>query len=240
MCSDEILALISGHIDACNTEQEEAQLREHLKTCEPCRRLLATYEQADCGIAALEQEVPDGFTTAVMDAVRQTPQAGKKKSRRLPFGRGTAIAAVAAALLLVLGAGRLWIPEESTASISDATLTQDTQTTPAKTPADAALEAGRAVDSDAANIDCAALAEAENCQVAVIYGAQSGEFSELQCAEALILDGGAVRYRVTNAQIDQLDAAYGDGLPIVRFQPSDFDDSADAAAYLIVTPEAAP
>ena len=101
MNCDQALELLSGHIDQCNTPEEEAQLQAHLASCASCRAVLAAYEELDCGLSALRMEPPASLLQGVMDAVRRE-EAAKKKIRRFP-ARGVAATAVAAALLLVVG-----------------------------------------------------------------------------------------------------------------------------------------
>ena len=109
MQCQEALELLSGHIDGANTPEQEAALKEHLSSCQSCREILKAYVEIDAGIGAFAEEPPASFTESVMQAVRQEPRKAAK-SRRF-FGRGTAFAAVAAALVLVLGSGAVKLPQ---------------------------------------------------------------------------------------------------------------------------------
>ena len=97
----EALELLSGHVDAVNTPEEEAQLQAHLASCPACRAILTAYEEADRGLSALQTEPPAALVQGVMNAIRSETAAGKKV-RRFPL-RGFAATAVAAALLLAVG-----------------------------------------------------------------------------------------------------------------------------------------
>ncbi len=88
---NEILLLLSGHIDRENTTEEELQLQTHLASCARCRALLADYEAIDLGVAALSAEPPEALASSVM--ARLKPPARK---RRFYFGGGTLAAAVIA------------------------------------------------------------------------------------------------------------------------------------------------
>ena len=109
MCkNEEMLLLLSGHLDGCNTAEEEAMLEAHVAECPDCRRILTEYERFDAGIGDLTQEPPAGFTAGVMRAIKEDqPKAVDKKPRRFTFGFATAVAAVAAVFLLAIGSGML-------------------------------------------------------------------------------------------------------------------------------------
>ena len=109
MCkNEEMLLLLSGHLDGCNTPEEEAMLEAHMAECPDCRRILTEYERFDAGIGDLTQEPPAGFTAGVMRAIKEDqPKAVDKKPRRFTFGFATAAAAVAAVFLLAIGSGML-------------------------------------------------------------------------------------------------------------------------------------
>ena len=95
-CEDAML-LLSGHLDHVNTEQEEAALQAHLCSCKMCRDILSAYEQADAGIASLQEKAPADLRANVMAKI-------KKENRKRKF-RPWAGIAVAAALVLAVGVG---------------------------------------------------------------------------------------------------------------------------------------
>lgn len=96
-CEDALL-LLSGHLDGENTTEEEAALRAHLDGCASCRALLAEFEAADRGVAALEAEPPKALYDGVMGQIRR-----RRPARRYLWGG----AAAAAVLAVLLAAGRL-------------------------------------------------------------------------------------------------------------------------------------
>ena len=142
MCKNEkMLLLLSGHLDGCNTSEEEAMLQAHLAQCPDCRRILTEYEKIDAGIADLTQAPPANFTANVMRAVQAEPRrAEPKKPRRFSFGFGTAAAAVAAVLLLAIGAGRLPQLSLGSAKLSDAAVPEPKEAWPAAAAEEPAAE----------------------------------------------------------------------------------------------------
>lgn len=115
MNCEDALCLISGHIDGQNTAEEEALLQAHLESCASCREILQAYQAVDQGVAALEEEPPQGLAEAVMEQILQHPSQ-RSHRRRLFLGSGTAVAAVAAVLALLLFTGRLPNLNQSRAS----------------------------------------------------------------------------------------------------------------------------
>ena len=115
MTCETALLYISGHIDGVNTEEEELALQAHLSGCAECRAVLAAFAEAEAGLQELEVRPPEGFAKGVMYRIGQ--QTGtEKKSRFRFFGPGTAIGAVAAILVLMLGTGLIKLPTHKTAS----------------------------------------------------------------------------------------------------------------------------
>jgi len=107
MICKEAMLLISGHLDQVNTEEEELQLQAHLKDCAACRELLALLRGQDAAIGAMTQEAPPSLCGNVMQAIRQD-MAAKKRQRR-----AWRSAAVAAALVAVIGIGSLALPKKA-------------------------------------------------------------------------------------------------------------------------------
>lgn len=97
------IALLSGHLDGCNTEAEEASLQAHLAACPACRARLEDYRRQDEALHTLfQEEVPEGFTARVMQAL--PPRAAAPKKRKAWYLRpSAAMGAAAAALLLLVG-----------------------------------------------------------------------------------------------------------------------------------------
>ena len=69
MKCEDVLLLISGHIDGENTAEEEQLLQAHLCDCEDCRRVLQAYEAADAGLMQAKEPAPEGLCADVMAAV---------------------------------------------------------------------------------------------------------------------------------------------------------------------------
>ena len=68
---EEFAPLLSAYFDGELTEEESAAVRAHLSECEDCRARLDEYAQLSGAMLALgEEDVPEGFTARVMDAVR--------------------------------------------------------------------------------------------------------------------------------------------------------------------------
>ncbi len=257
MCKNEkMLLLLSGHVDGCNTPEEEARLQTHLAECPDCRRVLEEYEALDAGIAGLSRGMPENFTANVMRAVEAEPRkAAPAKPRKFTFGFATAAAAVAAIVLLAIGSGKLpqlgststklfdfsrksAVAMEPAAAEEEAPAAAEPMPAPEAEPEAAALEAPSAAARDGvlpANVDCAALARAEQRPVGLLF-ADPGSLPEIADAPSLPLDGGT-RYTVTQKTLDDLAARF-DGLQI--FEPEGYLPEDDNPAYLIVAQPGSP
>lgn len=238
MCKNEqMLILLSGHLDGCNTPEEEARLEAHLAQCPDCRTTLEEYRRGDALLASLRQQAPADFTANVMRAVEAEPRkVVQAPKRKWHFGYATAVAAIAA--VVILAAGSLPGPGAGSAKLSmSADLAQTTEEAPqAAEPEAAPFEApqtsfAEAQDADflPANVDCAALARAEHCPVGLIY-ADPSDLGELSDAPSLPLSGG-VRYSVTQKTLDALRARYEE---MQVYEPEGYLPADDNPAYLIV------
>ena len=97
MKCNQILPLLSGHLDGANSEIEERRLQQHLKTCRHCRELLARLEENDALLASQEAQPPADLTNRIMSQIRKEekkPRLGKR------FIVSTAATGLAAAALL--------------------------------------------------------------------------------------------------------------------------------------------
>lgn len=94
--------LIQRSIDQETTSQEEAALQEHLSACDGCRALYETYQLMDKKLTATQEEPPEALTGAIMNSIRAEKRQKNSKQWFKRF-RFTAIAAVAAVLVLVFG-----------------------------------------------------------------------------------------------------------------------------------------
>lgn len=105
MKCEDVLLLISGHLDGENTLEEEQLLQAHLCSCEDCRNVLRAFEEVDAGLAELKESAPDGLRGDIMAQIKKETS---KKKRRPWYGL-----AVAAALTLVIGVSAIMdLPEE--------------------------------------------------------------------------------------------------------------------------------
>ena len=250
MCeNEEMLLLLSGRLDGCNTPEEEARLDIHLAECPDCRRVFEEYKALDAGLAGLTRKAPVNFTANVMRAVEAEPAAAApKKNRRWTFGFGTAAAAIAAVLLLAIGSGMLPQMRMGSAKMADSIKASadeampepayDAEPAPAaeEAPAEAAMEEPEAAFAEAmparalpANVDCAALANDENCSVGLLYADPAG-IPELEGVPSLPLDGG-MRYEISQKTLNDLGARFPD---LQIFEPEGCLPGDGDPAYLIV------
>ncbi len=183
-----------------------------------------------------------------MRAVEAEPRAAApKKNRRWTFGFGTAVAAAAAVLLLVVAGGKLPQLNMGSAKMADSVKASAEEASPEpayaaeEEPAPAAEEApaesepeiafteGTQANALPANVDCAALANAENRPVGLLY-ADPGDLPELEDAPSLPLDGGT-RYEIDQKTLNALAAKFAD---LQIFEPEGYLPEDEAPAYLIV------
>lgn len=109
-CEERYLELLSGHMDGCNTEAEEAELLQHLEGCAHCRDLLHAMQETQQLLKDDMRPAPADLTQRIMTAVSKAP---KKQRRSKGFWISTAAAGVAAAAMLCfafLGGGGLAMP----------------------------------------------------------------------------------------------------------------------------------
>ncbi len=236
MCSEDMYLLLSGHLDGANTPEQERKLLAHLEKCEDCRRTLDEYQRIDAGIAGLEEAPPAAFTKQVMDELAvEVPK--PKKQHRFPLRYGTAFAAVAAVLVLMVSTGKVSLSHSGSTAIGSDFNILETQDEEARDTADAmalpesafrSFAAEEKSDAVHANVDCAALAQAENCSVGVIYTQE--DLPILNSVPSLLLSGG-VRYTITQAQLEALCLERKD---LLVYQPEAALPSENEKAFLIV------
>ncbi|MFI3312358.1 MAG: zf-HC2 domain-containing protein [Eubacteriales bacterium] len=92
---------LSAKLDGELTAQEETELEAHLATCQDCQRIYEAYCALDGDLGELV-EPPASLRETVMETIRKE-KVVKFPKKRWMFGSGTAIAAVAAVLVLVVG-----------------------------------------------------------------------------------------------------------------------------------------
>lgn len=101
MTCEDALALLSGHLDGENTQEEEQALLAHLQVCDACRALFSAFEEADAGVLALRAEPPQGLREQIMEQVRREPM--RPKRHLAPWAVPAAAAAAVVALLVGTG-----------------------------------------------------------------------------------------------------------------------------------------
>jgi len=104
----DLCAWIDGELE------DSAALEAHLAECASCRALAAQYRQLDTMLAAVEP--PSGLHEHIMQGV----SAACAPKRRFVFGSATAVAAVAAVLLLAIGMGWIRAPRMKSADTAAA------------------------------------------------------------------------------------------------------------------------
>ena len=245
MCENEkMLLLLSGHLDGCNTPEEDALLEAHVAECPDCRQILNEYRKLDAGIAFLAGDAPDGFAARVMGTVEAEPPK-TKNHRRFSFGVATAAAAAAAIFLLAVGSGMLPQFGAAGAKLNGAAVKSEAVTdsmaeaepVPAEAPMaeeaaeapEAAFSANAQLNRFPANVDCAALARTENRAVGLLY-ADPAEIPELEGVPYLPLDGGT-RYEITQKLLAELAGRFGD---LQIFEPEGYLPSEEDPACLII------
>ena len=113
MTCEEARNQLSAYLDHELSELEAARLEAHLAQCPDCSALLEAYKFIDTGLTDLIEPVPEGFSQRVMDNL---PKQSKPKHRRFAYGGFTAVAAVAAVLVLAIAAGKLKLPSMGASS----------------------------------------------------------------------------------------------------------------------------
>ena len=103
MTCAQALELISARLDGELSPEEDAALQAHLELCPDCKRLADSLRGMDALLSSLEEPAPKSLKQGVLYRIDQA--SGKAKKPRRWFGPGTAIGAVAAALVLLVGLG---------------------------------------------------------------------------------------------------------------------------------------
>ncbi|MBQ8587438.1 MAG: zf-HC2 domain-containing protein [Oscillospiraceae bacterium] len=111
MNCEEYFHLISSHLDGCNSETEEKQLQQHLKSCENCRAILAQLQENEQLLSQSTVAPPVDLTKRIMKAVRKEP---KKKSKKRFYTSFAAAGLAAAALLALVFFGSNGLPQLAT------------------------------------------------------------------------------------------------------------------------------
>lgn len=101
MNCNEARDLLSAKLDGELSPEELANLEVHLASCKECQSIYEAYCALDADLAELA-EPPATLRESVMETIRREKVVTFPKKRWM-FGSGTAIAAVAAMLVLVIG-----------------------------------------------------------------------------------------------------------------------------------------
>ena len=102
MTCEQALTLLSAGLDGALSPAERAALEAHLADCPDCRRLRESLTRLEKQVAALREPAPAGLKRGVLYRIDQAT--GKAKPTRSRwFGPGTALGAVAAVLILLVG-----------------------------------------------------------------------------------------------------------------------------------------
>lgn len=138
---------LSALLDGELPEEERAGTEGHLESCPACRAYFEDLRAIRAALGREDAPVPEGFAERVMERVRETPQAGRK--RLLRWGRRAALAAccaVAALGLWGLQARGFWRADAVAGGAEFAAVDRDAAA-PAGEPEEGA-EAGAALLSD--------------------------------------------------------------------------------------------
>ena len=104
MICEKALELMSARLDGQLAPEEAAELQAHLDACPECRRVMEAMEGLDEKLSQLREPAPEGLKKGVLYRIDQASGKAKPPKRRW-FGPGTAIGAVAAVLVLLVGLG---------------------------------------------------------------------------------------------------------------------------------------
>lgn len=103
MKCNQVLPLLSGHLDGTNSEIEERRLQQHLKTCRHCRELLARLEENDALLASQEAQPPVDLAARIMSQIRREEKKPRFGKRFLISTAATGLAAAALLAFVVWG-----------------------------------------------------------------------------------------------------------------------------------------
>ena len=123
MTCEEARIQLSAYVDDELSELERARLEAHLAQCPDCSALLQAYRDIDAGLLELSEPAPEDFARRVMDNL---PEQTRPKRRRFAYGGFTAVAAVAAVLVLAIATGKLKMPRAAPVMAESATTTMET------------------------------------------------------------------------------------------------------------------
>ncbi|MCQ2421233.1 MAG: zf-HC2 domain-containing protein [Clostridia bacterium] len=206
MNCEKMMELMSEKLDGCISPEDEKILTDHLDKCESCRALYETLSNLDDAVRDCQMEPPAALHDGVMEAIRQEKNG---KTSRKTWSLVAAIAAVAAAFVILAGAGLVQLPgmtdgqKANTVSMSDAV----GLAFPKDLPGTEGLEAP----------DAETAAEENGCIVAVFWNCEG--LAELENADAQVTENGARIYRVSLQTYETLLEKYQKIYPIGLYYP---------------------
>lgn len=104
MICEEAFVLMNARLDGELDPEQAAALQAHLDACPACRRQMEALEALEQKLSALREPAPEGLKRGVLYRIDQATGKAKTPKRRW-FGPGTALGAVAAVLVLLVGLG---------------------------------------------------------------------------------------------------------------------------------------
>lgn len=215
--------LLSGHLDGTNTEEEAAQLREHLDVCAACRDLLEAFRDADQDLLELKTEAPADLCDNVMREIRfeAKPKNTIRRWRNL---------AVAAGLVLVIGFAAVSLPKSAEEPVQ-----AQTPLVARQAPAEQVAWEEPAYDAEmgffyydhTVLIDPQELADERCADVAVTHEL----LPEMEVCSCETLENGALLYHLESSYgAVQLSRIYG----VELYQPA--NENASDVSYALLTP----
>ena len=204
----EALELLSAQLDGAITIEEQAALDAHLASCPECRRIQNELRLADEALPGLQQEPPRLLHDAVMQKIRRET---RQKKERKPLLRFVGVMAAVAALLAVLAGFQM-------------------VRLPGFDSGEAAVSMGDTLfpHAQSAKEYAEQLAHQTGCRVLLIEHCSPeelpGTFEQLK--------NGIYRRELTEAALDELEAAIGSEYAIIICGAR---GAADDTAYLLCT-----
>ena len=227
---EEYAALLDMYVDGFCTDEESAQVREHLAECEACRMYVAQILQMKEAFPdAAETEVPEGFAESVMTAVRASAEPRKKRMKTWQKTLLQMAACMAIVIALdplserLTGRGMEKTAQDAAVEMSMAGAVSKAQAPMAPNMESAMMYAADAADHAAPPAPHSSTAVYE----ARVYGRTAavrltaGQQAELLAGHAGEVRDGAVDYTLTEAELEAVLAKLPEGALILGGAPTD-------------------
>ena len=133
MSCEQALELMSAALDGALSPEQEALLQAHLERCPECRRVMEAMKGLEQKLSALREPAPEGLKKGVLYRIDQATGKAKAPKRRW-FGPGTAIGAVAAVLVLLVGLGVIPLKQRKTYDFDGSSYHRTTSQSPDAAP----------------------------------------------------------------------------------------------------------